>query len=109
MAYFKSGVPATRFTWTAPTANVDGSPISGDLAYNLYVDGGVMASFPGTLNADGTYEVLFVDLPSFPVGEASFTLTAFYTSNPGAESVESGAVLVEYRQIPLAPILFGAD
>lgn len=93
-----------RIFWSAPTQNTDGSPIDYDLAYNMYVNGVVTASFPGTLNPDGTYEALFADLPAFPKNQVlTVALSAFATSNPARESAPSTSVEVEFVGIPSAP------
>lgn len=83
----------TKFTWTHSGLREDGSETT-ELAYNAYIDGELIASFPGTLNPDGKYEMLFADLgwTHSPGVEHEFSLTAFETqtgleSNPSAPEV----------------------
>lgn len=68
MIYLKNGVPHTKLMWTAPTHNMDGSPIDYELAYELQEHDNGIASFPGTLNADGRYEINIADLPPLAIG-----------------------------------------
>lgn len=51
-----SKLNSTLLVWQAPTLNVDGSPIDYELAYELEVEGTVVATFPGRLNPQGRYE-----------------------------------------------------
>lgn len=95
----------TKIRWRAPTENTDGTPITYALAYNLYVNDLLTASFPGTLNADGEYEFLFAELGSpLPLEQThTVALTAFSTANPERESAKSAAVEVFFFKIPKAP------
>lgn len=102
------GNPRTSISWNAPTQNTDGSPITDQLTYNLYVDNVNTASFPGTLNPDGKYSFLLADLPviSQP-GSYQFELTA--QDESGDESDRSNAItIVRGETIPNAPTSFAA-
>jgi len=101
----------TRIKWRAPTENTDGTAINYSLAYNLYVNGAVTASFPGTLNPDGTYEFLFADLGSpLPKEQVhKIALSAFSTENPSRESAPSTEVEVTFFVIPKAPFALVAE
>lgn len=94
-----------RIFWRAPTENTDGTPIDYPLAYNLYVNDVLTASFPGTLNEDGTYEFLFADLgsPLPPEQTHVVALTAFSTENPARESAKSTTAEVLFFKVPKAP------
>jgi hypothetical protein len=94
-----------KIRWNAPTENIDNTPIDYALAYNLYVDGALYASFPGTLNANGEYEFEFGGLTTpFPRNTPiALTLSAFSTEHPEREGPQSEAVMVEVVGIPKAP------
>jgi len=81
----------TKITWEAPTSNTDGSPIVGDLAYRLYVDGSGFADFPGALNPDGKYEA-DITVMGLPDGASTLTLAAFYVDKPELISDPSNGI-----------------
>ncbi len=100
-----------RLYWTAPTENTDGTAIDYELNYNLLVDGTAVASFPGSLNADGTYELQFADLAYefTPEQEYTLALTAFSVATPERESAPSGSVTVRFFKIPNPPFNLVAE
>ena len=75
----------TEISWTAPTENVDGTPVTEPLSYTLGVHDGAdfveQISFPGTLNADGNYTAPIESL-NLPQGVSTISLLAFYVSDP---------------------------
>lgn len=82
--------------WRAPTENVDGTPIVGELSYTLGVFDGVadyteVVSFPGALNPGGEYEAPFADMPALE-GQVTLALKAFYVNKPELESVWSNSI-----------------
>lgn len=95
----------TRIRWVAPTENIDGTPIDYQLAYNLYVNDALTASFPGTLNPTGEYQFLFEELATPLPKEQTheIALTAFSTDNPARESEKTPAIEVIFYGIPKAP------
>ena len=99
----------TKFSWTAPTLNTDGSAITEPLAYRLYVDGVANSDFPGTLNTDGKYEMLFADT-AITDGAHVIYITAFYVDKPELESDPSGTLdVVLGLARPEAPLDFSAE
>lgn len=99
----KNGSPVTEIKWTAPTQNTDGSPITQNLVYNLYIDGVNTMGFPGTLNPNGQY--------SFPLDQVAamaapgdYTLTLTAVDEDGDESDPSNAIVVtSLSPVPNAP------
>lgn len=83
----------TALSWSAPTEDTDGKPITQALNYTLGVDGAETVSFPGTLNSDGKYSVAFADL-DLDDGEYTIALKAFYVDNPELKSGWSESVQV---------------
>lgn len=104
-----NGNPVTRLSWTAPTQNTDGTPITQSLTYNLYVDAANVLSFPGELNPDGSYGFPLADVPAIQVpDDYDVWLTA--VDEDGDESAPSGTiVLIRVPQVPLAPADFSAS
>lgn len=80
-------------SWSAPTEDTQGNPITEPLNYTLGVDGAETVSFPGTLNADGKYSVAFSDF-EITDGAHTLALKAFYTSNPELASGWSNSAYV---------------
>jgi len=75
--------PACTASWTAPTTNADGSPISGALSYRVYVD-----KSPVTPNV--TVPTATVTTPSWAcgtltAGSHTVTVSAFYTGVANSE------------------------
>jgi len=92
-----------KLSWTAPDTNTDGTPIDYALSYNMYVDGTINSSFPGSLNPDGRYEIPFADTAIGNEGTFNITLTAFNQTFPEAESDPSAPLEVTFAPVPLAP------
>lgn len=63
-------------SWTAPTQNTDGSPITGLLAYRVYRDGVYMT----------TTTALFLDMKMQPPGNRCYFVTAVVGSMESAPS-----------------------
>lgn len=99
----------TRFTWTHSGERTDGSATT-TLAYNAYIDGAYLVSFPGNLNPDGTYEMLFADLGWEPTPGAvhTFSLTAHEPAT-GLESDPSAPVEISWVGKPHAPEALTAE
>lgn len=97
----------TTIRWQAPTQNVDGSLIDYELAYELYVDAEPVATFPGRLNPDGTYEQDVVDLfPDTTFAAYDVALKAFRVDQPEEKSALSNVVEYKFdRRKPKAPFL----
>lgn len=93
----------TRFKWTHSGQRTDGSPATA-LVYRAYIDGEAIADFPGTLNPDGSYEMLFADLgwQHTPGAVHTFELTALETAT-GLESAPSPAQEISWVGNPRAP------
>ena len=98
-----------KLSWTAPTTNVDGTPIDYELAYDLGIGpvGGpyeVRSTFPGTLNPDGMYEA---DLPALNLDEDvtyALVLRALNVNLPEAPSEWTGEVEIMFTgKLPNAP------
>lgn len=100
----------TRLRWTHSGLREDGSAVDlSGLAYNLYADSAPVASFPGTLNPDGSYEQLFADLGWQPEPGRVHTLTLRALEiESGLESVDSMAVEVQFVGRPTPPAAFEA-
>ena len=96
----------TELSWLAPTNNTDGSVITEPLSYRLAVDGVDFLDFPGSLNADGRFYEDIAPM-AIPDGPHSFTLKAFYVSQPLLISDPSGALdVVLGVKPPEAPLDF---
>lgn len=98
----------TKLSWTAPTEREDGSPITGDLTYSLWIDGVESQSLPGSLNPEGKYEAaLTISEP----GQYSLYLTATetYPDGKALTSQPSNAVEIEVTAAPLAPAALAAE
>lgn len=104
----EDGTLTTKLRWTAPTENTDGSPIDYSLAYNLYVDGALFSSFPGSLNPDGKYETDIAPL-GLAKGTHTLSLSAFDTAKPERESVRSNSIQIEVFVVPKPPMAFSAE
>ena len=98
-----------NLSWTAPTENIDGTPIDYELAYDMGIGpvGGpyeVRSTFPGTLNPDGMYEA---DLPALNLEdgvEFGLVLRAFNVDLPEAPSAWTDEVEVLFTgKLPNAP------
>jgi hypothetical protein len=93
--------------WSAPTQDVEGNTITQEMAYNLYRSDqqGPVASFPGTLNPDGKYQITFDEVgATWPKGETvDIGLTAFYTAKPEIESALSSLVSIQFVAKPSPP------
>jgi len=97
MADIEKGINPSDFSFTAPTANVDGSPIDGPLTYTVYRygdenDPGSAQEYislpPGLVpEASGDY---VVQLPAFVAGRHVISLTA--TDIDGDESALSNTL-----------------
>jgi hypothetical protein len=86
------------FTWNAPTARVDGTPLSpSEISYRLYIDGVAIVDFPGSLNPDGSYSFK----RDFSHGRYVATITAL--DSEGRESAQSNEVPFEVISLPVAP------
>lgn len=81
----------SEFSWSAPTENVDGSPIADDLSYTLMLDGVDFLSFPGSLNADGKFFETTENM-NLPLGLSIVTLKAFYINAPTLISDPSNGI-----------------
>jgi len=106
MADIEKGKNPDNLRWQAPTENIDGSPISGPLSYNLYrkdpseQDYSFFFVIVGALQADGTYEA---PLENFPEGSHEIVLTA--VDAEGDESAYSNSVGFTIGVAPNAPVL----
>ena len=106
MAAIEKGKNPANLRWQPPTQNVDGSPVSGPLSYNLYrKDPGDLAySFffvvVGDLQQDGTY---VAPIENFPEGSHEIVLTAVDTE--GDESGYSNSVGFTIGIAPQPPVL----
>jgi hypothetical protein len=89
--------------WRAPTQNTDGTPITYELGYHLYVGATPVASFPGSLSPDGNFEVLFADLSLDIDGEVDLGMKAFDAANPNRISEMSQTVRVGFFANPQPP------
>ena len=81
-----------KLSWQAPSEDVEGVAITQPLSYTLGVRamGSAEAfvesmSFPGSLNADGSYSMSFADM-ALDDGSYELALLAFYQSNPELKS-----------------------
>lgn len=98
----------TYIRWQAPTEEVDGSPITRPMHYILGVvnETGIpqdVASFPGTLNPDGTYVVSTSELAVFDRdGDYEIALAAQYIDGEQERSAWSNRVLHVFDR-PSAP------
>ncbi len=81
MADIEKGANPTEISWTAPTTNVDGSPVNGPLNYRLYrsdtevfdMDDGHFFELVGALQPEGHY---VAPIGQFPPGRNVIALTA---------------------------------
>ena len=98
----------TKFSWTAPTQNTDGSDIVGELSYTMTLDGTDFLSFPGSLNPDGKFYELTENM-NLPAGASTFALKAFYIDKPSLISDPSNSIeIIMGVTNPEAPLDFGA-
>lgn len=87
-----------NFFWTAPTKNVDGTPITYSLDYDFEARevGGTFAvifTTPGHLNPDGKYTAPISDMPFFELGKSyEVGLVAVNHAAPADRSVRSNTV-----------------
>ena len=97
----------SNLTWSAPTENVDGSPIDYALTYRLYLDDIPTMTFPGSLNETGVYSFPLADVGAIQApGTIKFELTAFpegvdLEANPERESGKSNAIQITAVAIPV--------
>ena len=100
------GKNPSNFEWVPPTQNVDGSPVSGPLSYNLYrrdpgqIDYTFFFVVVGTLQTDGNY---IAPLSDFPEGSHEIVLTA--VDAEGDESSYSNSLGFTIGVAPKAPVL----
>lgn len=95
----------TRITWQHSGQREDGTTVDlAGLAYNLYANGEAVASFPGALNADGSFEMLFADTGWEPApGQVhTITLRAFEIATE-LESADSNPIEIQFVGKPHAP------
>jgi len=110
VANIEKGVNPGTVRWTAPTENVDGTPVNGPLNYNLYRSDNENISketdffyiVVGTLVGENQYEA---PLDNFPDGRNVIALTAIDID--GDESALSNTVgfTVTDGVAPLPPVL----
>ena len=105
--YTKDGTEVRTLKWAAPTENTDGSPITGALTYNLYVDNAHVLSFPGTLNAEGKYEFAIADVSAMNV-DAAYILNLTAVDEDGDESDFSNSIEILRVGRPNRPLDFSA-
>jgi hypothetical protein len=91
--------PTTILTWIAPTVNMDGSPVTGTITYNVYSGPTTttLAAVPTTTSITG--------LTTTVLGTAGTTLCFAVTAvNAGQESAKSNVVCKVFAaSIPAAP------
>ena len=105
MADIDKGKNPENLEWIAPTENVDGSPISGPLSYNLY------RKEPGAADYQFFYVIVgelqgdkyVAPLQNFPEGSHEIVLTAVDTE--GDESAYSNSMGFIVGVAPKAPVL----
>ena len=99
-----------NFRWRAPTQNVDGTPITSPLDYELgQLVGGEMQPMVviiGELQPDGLYEAPVSDM-SFEEGEHTVALRAINVDRPESVSDWSNQVtFIISDEVPEAPLDF---
>jgi hypothetical protein len=94
MADVEKGKNPENLVWQAPTENVDGSPISGPLSYNLY-----------RKDAAGEWQFFYVIVGEldFPEGSHEIVLTA--VDAEGDESAYSNSMGFTIGVAPKAPVI----
>lgn len=97
-------------SWEAPTTNVDGTPITYALEYEVGLDqNGVLApivTIPGQLKEGDSYTAPIADLP-LEYGEHTIAMRSFAKDDPGRMSAWSEPVsFVLSEEIPNAPLDF---
>ena len=109
MADVEKGKNPTDFSWTAPTENVDGSPVNGPLNYNLYRSDSEAITksdffyvVVGTLQQDGTYRA---PLDQFPEGRNVIVLTAVDADGDESAFSNSLGFSVTDGLVPRPPVL----
>ena len=97
-----------RIKWSAPTERVDGSPITGTLSYELWVDGERFMTLPAVLNPDGLFEAPITD---WDYGQYTVYLTAIETYEDGKskESEPSNSETFIVTAAPKAPVLVAVE
>jgi|HubBroStandDraft_5_1064220.scaffolds.fasta_scaffold102517_3 hypothetical protein len=89
--------PSATLTWTAPTVNTDGSPVSGTLTYNVY--SGATATTLTKLQSGVTG--LTVSIPGVAGSTSCFSVTAV---EGGQESAQSNVACKTFpASVPDAP------
>jgi len=78
--------PATKVTFTAPTQNTDGSPLTDLAGYKLYwrTDTGAYSDANSVMVSDPTAVEILLSLTSMPDGDNYVTITA--VNSAGSES-----------------------
>lgn len=108
MADIEKGTNPGTFSWRAPTENVDGTPIDGQLNYRLYRRSDEQPHTPddffyvvvGALQPDGWYEA---PLDQMPEGRNVIALTA--VDEDGDESGFSNTLGFTVSTAPNPPVL----
>lgn len=94
-------------SWTAPTTNVDGSPITGTLEYEVGVKAGTTfeptAVIPGQLQPDERYQAPIGEL-ALPKGDHTIALRTFTKEQPGVKSDWSESVTFSIAGVPMPPL-----
>lgn len=94
-------------SWAAPTTNMDGSPITGTLEYELGVKAGDTFEpalvVPGQLQTDGNYQALVGQL-SLGKGDHTIALRTFTKEQPGVKSSWSEPVTFTLAGVPMPPL-----
>lgn len=108
MAFYKDGVQVFELKWTAPTQNTDGSPITQQLTYNLYIDGVNTLGFPGTLNQDGRYSFPLADVGAMQ-SDGTYELYLTAVDEDGDESDPSNSISIQQITRTNPPVNFTAE
>lgn len=100
----------TTLSWQAPTTNVDGTPIDYELEYEVGIasentegDYAPLATIPGQLRENETYEAPISDLP-LEYGEHTIALRSFEKAMPERVSQWSEPVTFMLETVPSAPL-----
>ncbi|MFP3979147.1 hypothetical protein [Marinobacter sp. KMM 10035] len=103
----------TTLSWTAPTTNVDGSPIDYELEYEVGIEPKdveaevgyykPIATIPGQLRANERYEAPISELP-LEYGENTIALRSFKKAVPELVSQWSDPVTFMLQPVPERPL-----
>jgi len=98
----------SKIRWSAVTERVDGTPVVGEISYELWVNGERFMSLPASLNPNGEFEA---PITITDYGQYTIHLTAIETYEDGKsrESAPSNEVSFVITAAPKAPVILAVE